>query len=423
MVHLKRILCLFIVVFISLIFVTPWNLPFSRPAPAPEPTPAPTPMPTPEVTPVPFADGFDLRGTHYSIDVTELDLSGLSESDSADIETFCRVAPYANNLKNVNLGNEASFPVNWNIIAQLQEAAPDVHFSYSFSLYGEPMTLDTEYIDLRKIPVDDNGAAVVSALPCMKKCTTLDMDQSGVDSEHMAMIRDSFPNVKVIWRVWFSILDYSCRTDAKTILCSLAGDSGLTDEESCKPLTYCTEVVNLDVGHNNHMRTLSFLRYMPNLEIFITYNNYLRDVDDLAYCKKLRYVELYGSSMYNINSIAELYELTDLQLGGCYNLTDISPIIPADRVPKIKRNFSGIIPIAKSTIRMTLSATTGGLSIRSTPLTQKKTGPLLTRSSSTSSITVLMTTRITVFPETTPITQLLTVNRLPESVYNGFMGD
>ena len=346
MVHLKRILCLFIVVFISLIFVTPWNLPFSRPAPAPEPTPAPTPMPTPEVTPVPFADGFDLRGSHYSIDVTELDLSGLSESDSADIETFCRVAPYANNLKNVNLGNEASSPVNWNMIAQLQEAAPDVHFSYSFSLYGEPMTLDTEYIDLRKIPVDDNGAAVVSALPCMKKCTTLDMDQSGVDSEHMAMIRDAFPNVKVIWRVWFSILDYSCRTDAKTILCSLAGDSGLTDEESCKPLTYCTEVVNLDVGHNNHMRTLSFLRYMPNLEIFITYNNYLRDVDDLAYCKKLRYVELYGSSMYNINSIAELYELTDLQLGGCYNLTDISPIIPADRVPKIKRLWltPGYIP-------------------------------------------------------------------------------
>ena len=421
MVHLKRILCLFIVVFISLIFVTPWNLPFSRPAPAPEPTPAPTPMPTPEVTPVPFADGFDLRGTHYSIDVTELDLSGLSESDSADIETFCRVAPYANNLKNVNLGNETSSPVNWNMIAQLQEAAPDVHFSYSFSLYGEPMTLDTEYIDLRKIPVDDNGAAVVSALPCMKKCTTLDMDQSGVDSEHMAMIRDSFPNVKVIWRVWFSILDYSCRTDAKTILCSLAGDSGLTDEESCKPLTYCTEVVNLDVGHNNHMRTLSFLRYMPNLEIFITYNNYLRDVDDLAYCKKLRYVELYGSSMYNINSIAELYELTS-------PLTEFRKLNGSGSRPGIFRrsrlmNFSGIIPIVKSTIRMTLSVTTGGLSIRYTLLTQKKTGPLLIRSSSTSSITVLMTTRITVFPETTPITQLLTVNRLPESAYNGFMGD
>ena len=31
--------------------------------------------------------------------------------------------------------------------AAAQEAAPDVHFSYSFSLYGEPMTLDTEYIE------------------------------------------------------------------------------------------------------------------------------------------------------------------------------------------------------------------------------------------------------------------------------------
>ena len=41
--------------------------------------------------------------------------------------------------------------------------------------------------------------------------------------------------------------------------------------------------------------------------------------------------------MHNINAIGELYELTDLQLGYCYNLNDISPIVPADRVPKLRR--------------------------------------------------------------------------------------
>ena len=142
-------------------------------------------------------------------------------------------------------------------------------------------------------------------------------------NEHMAMIRDAFPDIKVIWRVRFTNMDYSCRTDVKTILCSLCG-IGLTDEAGCKPLTYFTELVNLDAGHNNNMRTLSFLRYMPNLEVFITYNNYLRDVDDLVYSKKLKYLELYGSSMHNINAIGELYELTDLQLGYCYNLNELS---------------------------------------------------------------------------------------------------
>ena len=344
MLRFLRILFLLLAIFIALISLSgfPSLLPWF--AAAPKATPEPTPIPTTEPTAHPYAGGFDLLGRHYTVDAEELDLSGISSD--RDIEAFCQAAPYAVNLKNVVLGDEKSSPVSWDVIARLQSAAPNVHFTYSFSLYGEPMTLDTEYIDLRKIRVEDNGASVVAALPCMKRCTTLDMDQSGVDNVHMAIIRDAFPNIKVVWRVWFSTLDYSCRTDAKTILCSLAGDAGLTDEESCRPLTYCTEVVNLDVGHNNNMRTLSFLKYMPNLEIFITYNNYLRDVDDLAYCKKLRYVELFGSSMYNINSIAELTELTDLQIGGCYNLTDISPIIPADRVPKIRRLWltPGYIP-------------------------------------------------------------------------------
>ena len=289
-----------------------------------------------EPTSEPFSAGFELCGVYYPIDAEKIDFSAASEISAKDLDILRQIAPYAKNLKEVNLGDENSSPLSWELVSRIQEALPGRHFTYRFSLYGEPMTLDTEYIDLRKIKVEDDGAAVVAALPCMKACRVLDMDQSGVDNEHMAMIRDAFPDIKVIWRVRFTNMDYSCRTDVKTILCSLCG-IGLTDEAGCKPLTYFTELVNLDAGHNNNMRTLSFLRYMPNLEVFITYNNYLRDVDDLVYSRKLKYLELYGSSMHNINAIGELYELTDLQLGYCYNLNDISPIVPADRVPKLRR--------------------------------------------------------------------------------------
>ena len=346
----KLLFCIFLL--FSLIFLAACSLPFSglivNTVPSAEPlavptsqqTPEPTPSPTPTPTPQPYPNGFDICGRHYEITASELDLSGIT--DTRDINIFREIIPFAENLQTIQLGSESGTPVSWEVISQLQEIAPDLHYVYSFSLYGEPMTLDTEYIDLRKISVSDDGASVISALPCMKKCKTLDMDSCGVDNEHMAAIRDAFPHVKVIWRVRFSTLDYSVRTDVKTILASLTGEgpyAGITTEESALPLTYCTEVINLDLGHNNNMRTLSFLRYMPNLEVFITYNNFLRDVDDLSYCKKLRYLELYGSSMYNINSIAELDELTDLQLSFCYNLEDISPIVPADKVPKLRRLF------------------------------------------------------------------------------------
>ena len=311
---------------------------FSKPTPTPVPTPEPTPEPTPTPTPKPYADGFDICGRHYPIDAVEIDLSGISSD--ADISLFAAVAPWAEKLTTVHLGSESTTPVSWNVISRLQAAAPNVRFDYAFSLYGESMTLDTEYIDLRKIPVNDNAEAVVAALPCMKKCTYLDMDDCGVPSERMAQIRDMFPNVKVVWRVWFSTLDYSVRTDVKTVLASLTGEGpycGITNEESAIPLTYCTDVINLDLGHNNNMRTLSFIRYMPNLEVFITYNNFLRDVDDLAYAKHLKYLELYGSSMYDIKALADLNELTDLLICFCYNLEDISPIIPADKVTSLRR--------------------------------------------------------------------------------------
>ena len=310
----------------------------------------PTPEPTPAPTPNPYASGIDLMGKHFNADVSVMDLTGIT--DVKDVETFCAAAPYLDHLRTVELGSEASSPVSWATIQKLQEAAPNVDFRYAFSLYGEPMTLDTDYIDLRKIHVNDNGQAVMNALPCMKRATYLDMDQCGVDSDHMVIIRDAFPNVKVVWRVEFSTLGYSARTDVKTILASLVGEgdyTGITNDESAVPLTYCTDLINLDVGHNNNMRTLSFLRYMPNLEVFITYNNYLRNVDDLVYCPKLRYLELFGNSMYNIKAIGELYELTDLQLGGCYNLEDISPIVPADKVPNLRRLWltPGEIPKAQ----------------------------------------------------------------------------
>ena len=266
----KLLFCIFLL--FSLIFLAACSLPFSglivNTVPSAEPmavptsqqTPEPTPAPTPTPTPQPYPNGFDICGRHYEITASELDLSGIT--DTRDINIFREIIPFAENLQTIQLGSESGTPVSWEVISQLQEIAPDLHYVYSFSLYGEPMTLDTEYIDLRKISVSDDGASVISALPCMKKCKTLDMDSCGVDNEHMAAIRDAFPHVKVIWRVRFSTLDYSVRTDVKTILASLTGEgpyAGITTEESALPLTYCTEVINLDLGHNNNMRTLSFL--------------------------------------------------------------------------------------------------------------------------------------------------------------------
>lgn len=316
---------------------------------AAQPTPTPSPAPTPEPTPEPYADGFDICGRHYCTSDEELDLTGISSESDASV--FEDVMPYMKGLKRVILGSEDVSPVSWEMIKRLQAAAPGTEFDYSFSLYGEPMTLNTDYIDLRKIKVTDEGQAVSAALPCMKQCTYLDMDESGLSDEQMVAIRDSFPDIKVVWRVTYSTLGYSSRTDVKTILASLTGVgeyAGFTYGESIKPLTYFTDLVNLDLGHNGNLRDISFLEYMPKLETLILFEDYVRDITPLASCKNLRYLELYGNSMKDISPVAELENLEYLELACCYNVNDISPIIPADKLPKLKRFFCyGVIPEAQ----------------------------------------------------------------------------
>lgn len=271
---------------------------------------------------------FQILGNTVSYNVTRLDLSGISAEE--DVNAFVEAAPHLKRLKTVLLGDEKTSPVSWDTIKTLQSAAPRARFDYDFTLYGVSVNLQTGYVDLRRVPVSDNAEKLMEALPCMQGCKTLDLDHCELSEERIFQIRDAFPEIRVIWRVTFST-GYSVRTDVKTILASYVGDGGLTDEQSCLPLTYCTDVVNLDLGHNNHMQTVDFVRNMPNLEVLIIAKDDVTDISAIAECKKLRYLELYmNPKITDLSPLSGLTELRDLEIGLLENLTDISPIYDLD---------------------------------------------------------------------------------------------
>lgn len=310
---------------------------------APEPTPEPTPVPTPTPTPEPYAEGFDLCGRHYTTADAELDLRGITE---AELPLFEDAAQYMKSLQRIVLGDEVSSPISRSILGRLTAAAPEAAFDYGFTLYGQEMNLADEYMDLRKIKVEDEGAAIAEVLPYMTKCTYVDLDGSGISDSACAALRDAFPGVKIVWRVYFS-WDYSARTDVKTILCSLAGTYGLYNNESTEPLKYFTDLVNLDAGHNNlHQNDMTFLESLPNLEVLVFYEGYMTDISPIAACKNLRYLELTFSAISDISALADLDKLTDLDIAGCYNLKDISPIIPADKLPDLRRFYCAGIDVS-----------------------------------------------------------------------------
>lgn len=293
---------------------------------------------------VEFDYDFTVNGKPGSIGFTRLDLR---TADNAGMRSWLEWAACMPDLQSIELGTgdaEKAW-VPWDALAALCTARPEITMNGSFTLYGKDFTFESTEMNLTHIPIADQGALVKSITACMPKLRYLDMDSCGVDDEHMAAIRDALPNADVVWRIWFGeqghgFAGYSVRTDVTKILASNPGIGGELDPENTKSLKYCTKVKYLDVGHNSYMRDISFVSYMPDLEMVVLAMGNWFDASPLENCTKLRYAELQTTSLSDLRPLTKLQNLEDLNLCYCYALHDITPLY---EMPNLKRLYLGML--------------------------------------------------------------------------------
>lgn len=265
---------------------------------------------------------FTLAGQEIRLTDEELDLSTLSHEE---VEQAAQIVSAMSSLRAVDLGAEGENSLVWEDIGALQAANPNADFSYGFTLFDKSLNTTDEALDFNHITMDDGGAAVRSILPYMQNCNYLDMDFCGVSNEDMASIRDDFPNIKVVWRIWFAN-EYSVRTDVIKILASKPSVAGAVNDDEARVLQYCTDLKYLDLGHNECITDISFVNYMPNLEVLVIALNPLADISPLANCPHLEYIELNSTEVSDLTPLSGLKELRHLNLGNCPNVSDISPL-------------------------------------------------------------------------------------------------
>lgn len=283
----------------------------------------------------------ELLGQTVGLETESLDLRGAS---AAQLVAAADVMKHLPGLKTVQLGSELENPLDWETLAALVQGCPQVDFEYGFTLYGKAFTLLDSELDLNHITVEDGGALAYAAAGCMKNLEVLDMDFCGVSNEEMAVIRDAYPDVNVVWRIWFGD-SYSVRTDVEKILASKPSAGGLVRDRDAEALKYCTKVKYLDVGHNEILTDISFVSYMPELEVAVLAMNNIADLSPLASCKKLEYLEIQTNArITDLSPLASCTELEHLNIANCRNFSDITPLFGLNKLKRLWLGCSAPVP-------------------------------------------------------------------------------
>ena len=292
----------------------------------------PAPVPTVETaaTPVPVSVLRFPDGSAHQADETRLDLQGLTHKDVPETAELLKQMP---ELEYIDLGTdgawteteraelnaetaaaerpaEATRDLTWQDLLLLQKAAPRADLDYRFVFYGRYLSTLSEEMDLNHSVMSDEGAAVREILPLMKYCKRLDMDSCGVSSEAMAKIRDDYPEMEVIWRIWFAYNQFTMRTDSERLWC--ANFYPYMWDEYTQELKYLTHLKYLDLGHNLQLHDWSFLRYMPDLEVLILTSSSWESLDMLENCTKLEFLEIIPYAHLDLD-LQPLEKMTNLE--------------------------------------------------------------------------------------------------------------
>lgn len=247
-----------------------------------------------------------LAGQEFTEDTTSLDLSALTSGQvTAASETLARLP----NLETVELMTAGgTSALSQQDVEVLVNAAPNTKFHYTFTLFGKEISTDDAQVEFKNLKLTETDIpALRQALAIMTGCKAFILENCGLDNETMAAIRADYPNTELVWKIQFG--KYSAMTNAETIRAVYN-----VFDDTCENLKYCWRVKYMDIGHNETLTDLSFVGYMPDLEILIASGCAVKQLDGFENCKKLEFLEL-----------AYCYKLESIEpLAGCENLKNLN---------------------------------------------------------------------------------------------------
>lgn len=260
----------------------------------------------------------ELLGREYLTDAAEADLSALTSDQLEETAAKLALLPGL---------TEATLPDSLTMaeVKSLMEQYPGVTFHYTFELFGKTISTTDERVEYEDTAIGNQGEAQIrAALDILPNCTYFRLEDCGLSNEVLGGIQADYPDTKIVWRVYFGEY-YSYLTDETTLRTVYGVYNSHADA-----LKYLTSVKYIDMGHNSELTDISFLSYMPDLEVLILSGAPITNLDPLENCDKLVWLEL--ANCYYLEDISALEGNESIRFLNI-SFSKVTDLRPAENLP------------------------------------------------------------------------------------------
>ena len=281
--------------------------------------------------------------------VTTVDVQGNTFKDNAEFieikndnidENIINELSYFKSLKQVKFSKKFT---DKNIQLELMQKYPFVEFNWNVLIANKVENSMITKLDLSNTTIN-NVMDFKESLSLLPNLVYLDLSDTNLDNETLYNLRNDFPSIKIVWKIYFSV--WSMKTDqvAFSVLIKNFNYYPLT-EKDLELFKYCTDLQALDVGHQNITDISAIGKYLPNLRILILADNPVKDLTPLANLKHLHYLEIFLTNVRDLSPLAANKELVDLNISNNF-INNIDVLLEND-FPSLERLWMGNIYLKK----------------------------------------------------------------------------
>lgn len=318
----------------------------------------------------------ELAGEAWPKDAQELDLR---EPDCGQLAQMLPLLPQVHTIR------FSGAPAQPEVLAELLETYPQIHFFCRMPWDTIPLSLETTNLDLAGLSLNAKQAAIVlSYFPNLEQA---DLSGCPISQKELKALTEQFPDVFLLWEL--KLLGKSYPTDVveidltgeqiedpavvedclpylpkleKVIMCECGLDNetmyalnnrhpdvkfvwsflcGLVEmrsdavffapvtqhlvvwDQHLDNLKYCPDIIAVDVGHMP-LTDCEWVKYMPKLKYLIIADTAISDISPLAELHDLVFLEMFMTPVTDYSPLLECTKLEDLNLSSTYG--DPSPV-------------------------------------------------------------------------------------------------